>query len=177
MKKNTLSQTQLANIIFQIRGTNVVLDSDIASLYAVETRVLLQAVRRNIERFPEDFMFELSKEELQNWRSQFVTSNPNAKMGLRRQPFVFTEQGVAMLSGVLRSPQAIQVNIALIRAFVKLKEFVTHNKELEEKLANLEEKYDNQFSQVFAAIKQLMLPVLKKKRPIGFGRDTEWKDE
>ena len=97
MKKNILSQTQLANIIFQIRGTNVVLDSDIASLYAVETRVLLQAVRRNIERFPEDFMFELSKEELQNWRSQFVTSNPNAKMGLRRQPFVFTEQGVAML--------------------------------------------------------------------------------
>jgi len=176
MKDNLITQAQLKNVISQIRGINVIFDFDIASLYGVETRVLLQAVRRNIERFPDDFMFELTSEELENWRSQFVMSNPNAKMGLRRKPFVFTEQGVAMLSSVLRSPQAIKVNIELMRSFVRLKEMVGLNRELEYKLVDLESKYDSQFSQVFDAIKQLMEPPLKKKRPIGFGKEEQWKE-
>jgi len=145
------------------------LDADLAELYEVKTKVLLQAVKRNMERFPEDFMFQLSKEELDNWRSQIVTSNPTAKMGLRRRPYVFTEQGIAMLSSVLRSKRAITVNIEIMRAFVRLREMVSSHKELAKKLNDLEKKYDAQFKVVFDAIRQLMTPVKPKdKRKIGF---------
>ncbi len=106
--------------IFTIRGYKVMLDFDLAELYGVETRVLKQAVRRNIDRFPNDFMFELTKEELENWRSQIVISNESNKMGLRYAPFAFSEQGVAMLSSVLKSKKAIQVNISIVSAFVML---------------------------------------------------------
>ena len=109
--------------IFVIRGEQVILDRDLAQLYGIETKVLNQAVKRNIKRFPEDFMFQLTNEETQNWRSQFVTSN-SIKMGLRRNPYAFTEQGVAMLSGVLNSDVAIEVNIAIMRTFVAVRRLV-----------------------------------------------------
>src|SRR6476660_3667459 len=108
--------------IVQLRGQKVLLDADLAQLYGVTTKALNQAVQRNRSRFPEDFMFRLSAEELAKWRSQIVTSNSGAKMGLRRAPYAFTEQGVAMLSSVLRSERAVQVNIAIMRAFVKLRQ-------------------------------------------------------
>ena len=115
-----ISIENITGLIYLIRGKKVMLDRDLAQLYDVETKVFKQAVRRNIERFPEDFMFELSKSEFINWRSQFVTSSRD-KMGLRYSPMVFTEQGVAMLSGVLRSKTAIHVNIQIMRAFTKMR--------------------------------------------------------
>lgn len=158
--------------ILLIRGQKVMLDRDLATLYGVETKVLLQAVKRNIQRFPKDFMFQLSGEELEQWRSQFVTSNPAAKMGLRRRPHVFTEQGVAMLSTVLKSKRAIEVNIEIMRTFVQLREMLASHKDLARKLAALEKKYsehDAKFQAVFDAIKQLMTPPpAKSKRKIGF---------
>ena len=155
--------------ILLIRGQKVMLDSDLAELYEVQTRVLNQAVKRNLNRFPEDFMFQLTKEELENWRSQFVTSNPDAKMGLRRSPYVFTEQGVAMLSTVLRSERAVEVNIQIMRTFVKLRELMATHKDLARKINSMEKKYDEQFRVVFDAIRQLLEPPpTKKKRRIGF---------
>ena len=145
------------------------LDHDLADLYEVETRVLVQAVKRNLGRFPADFMFQLTKEELENWRSQIVISNPDAKMSLRRRPFAFTEQGVAMLSSVLRSNRAVAVNIEIMRAFVKLRELLSTHKGLARKIVELEKKYDRQFKVVFDAIRQLMAPdPPAKKRRIGF---------
>jgi len=120
---------RIENIILFIRGQKVILDRDLAQLYNVETRALKQAVRRNINRFPADFMFEFSKEEFNNWRSQFVTSSSD-KMGLRHAPMAFTEQGVAMLSSVLKSERAIEVNIAIMRTFVRLREMLASNTEL-----------------------------------------------
>jgi hypothetical protein len=123
----------------------------------------------NIDRFPEDFMFQLNRAELENWRSHFVTSNPEAKMGLRRPPYAFTEQGVAMLSSVLRSDRAVQVNIAIMRAFVRLRQILATHKELAEKLQAMERKYDKQFKVVFEVLRQLMaLPPEPPKRSIGF---------
>src|SRR5690348_8325474 len=110
--------------IHLVRGQKVMFDADLAALYGVTTSALNQAVRRNIKRFPGDFAFQLSKEELANWRSQIVTSNPATKMGLRRPPYVFTELGVAMLSSVLRSERAVQMNILIMRAFVRLRELI-----------------------------------------------------
>src|SRR5882724_11512935 len=114
--------------IYLIRGQKVMLDSDLAELYQVETRALNQAVRRNLDRFPEDFMFQLSEQELENWRSQIVMSNPTSRMGLRRPPYAFTEHGVAMLSSVLNSVRAVQMNILIIRAFVQLRELLATHK-------------------------------------------------
>ena len=151
-----------------MRGEKVLLDRDLAELYDVETKALKQAVRRNTKRFPADFMFELTKEEFENWRSQFVTSKRD-RMGLRYRPMAFTEQGVAMLSSVLRSERAIEVNIAIMRAFVQLRKMVATHKDLERKLAALEKKYDAQFKVVFEAIYQLMTPPEKPRRKIGFG--------
>jgi len=156
----------VSKIIF-LRGEKVLLDRDLAELYGVETKVLKQAVRRNIKRFPSDFMFELSKEEFEDWRSQFVTSNSD-KMGLRYKPMSFTEQGVAMLSSVLKSERAIKVNIAVIRAFVRLRQMLASNAELARKLEEMEKKYDEQFKVVFDAIRALMTPPETKKRKIGF---------
>ena len=143
----------VSKIIF-LRGEKILLDRDLAKLYEVETKVLKQAVRRNIKRFPSDFMFELSKEEFEDWRSQFVTSNSD-KMGLRYKPMAFTEQGVAMLSGVLKSERAIEVNIAIMRAFVRLRQMLASNAQLARKLEEMENKYDERFRIVFEAIQQL----------------------
>jgi len=142
------------------------LSIDLADLYEVEPRVLVQAVKRNVERFPADFMFQLSDQEFGNLKSQFVTSSWG---GIRRAtPYAFTEQGVAMLSGILNSPRAIKVNIEIMRAFVRLRGFLASNKELTGKLAGLEKKYDAQFKVVFDAIRQLMTPTETKKGKIWF---------
>lgn len=158
--------------ILLIRGQKVMLDSDLAELYGVETRVLNQAVRRNIQRFPEDFMFELSAEENDSLRSQFVILKKSRGQHRKYLPYAFTEQGVAMLSSVLNSNRAIEVNILIMRAFVKLREMISSHKDLAKKLEDLEKKYDSQFKLVFDAIRQLMAPPEpKKKRPIGFVRE------
>ncbi len=124
--------------IFLIRGQKVMFDADLAALYQVPTRALNQAVKRNLSRFPPDFMFQLSRKELEDWRSQIVTSNPPAKMGLRRPPHVFTERGVAMLSSVLTSERAVQMNILIIRAFVKLRDLLATHKDLAARIEKFE---------------------------------------
>ena len=153
--------------IYLIRGQKVMLDSDLAELYGVSTKVLIQAVKRNIKRFPSDFMFQLKNQEVINLRSQIVTSSLEHG-GRRYLPYVFTEQGVAMLSSVLNSERAVEVNILIIRAFVKLREMIASNKELAKRLDELEKKYDAQFKVVFDTIRQLMAPPETKKRKIGF---------
>ena len=163
----------IQNKIYEVRSYRIMLDSDLAKLYQVETKVLKQAVRRNIDRFPPDFMFELSENEdnlLKNsLRSQIVTSNEPAKGGSRYMPFAFTEQGVAMLSSVLRSPMAITVNIAIMRAFVLLRQMVTGYNELLKRIEELEESTDAQLSEVYAALtKILSTPDPPPRRPIGF---------
>jgi hypothetical protein len=156
---------RIATRIYLIRGQSVMLDFDLAGLYGVETRALVQAVKRNRGRFPEDFMFQLSKGELENWRSQIVMSNPDAKMGLRRKPYAFTEHGVAMLSSVLRSEQAVQVNVAIIRAFVRLRRMLAANEELSRKVT----QHDRQIAALFEQVKKLLGPQEpKKRRSIGF---------
>jgi phage regulator Rha-like protein len=149
-----------------IRGTRVILDADLAALYGVETRVLVQAVKRQRDRFPADFMFQLTKEEFTLLRSQTVTSKGWG--GRRYSPYAFTEQGVAMLSSVLNSPRAIQVNIEIMRAFVRMRQMLASHAKLAKKLAELEEKYDAQFSIVFEAIRQLIAPPETKRPRIGF---------
>ena len=152
--------------IFLIRGHRVMLSTHLAGLYGVEPRALIQAVKRNIERFPGDFMFQLSHQEFANLKSQFVTSSWG---GLRRAtPYAFTEQGVAMLSSVLRSPRAIQVNIEIMPAFVRLRQMLTSHPDLSRRLDELEQKYDQQFRAVFDAIRQLMTPVEPARRRLGF---------
>jgi hypothetical protein len=163
---------RITQAILLIRSHKVMLDSDLAELYGVATKVLIQAVKRNIDRFPDDFMFQLTEQEFGNLRSQFVTSSWG---GRRYPPYAFTEQGVAMLSSVLRSERAIHVNIEIMRAFVRLRRMLASNAELARKLAVLERKYDAQFKVVFDAIRELMTPPEpKKKRPIGFG---PWEDK
>ena len=157
----------IAGRIFLIRGHKVMLDRDLAVLYGVKTKALKQAVRRNISRFPDDFMFELSKEEFRNWRSQFVTSKED-KTGLRYAPMAFTEQGVAMLSTVLKSERAIDVNIAIMRAFVKMRQMLATHADLKRKIEEMETNYDEQFRVVFEAIRQLLEEDEKPKRKIGF---------
>lgn len=141
--------------IFLVRGKKVMFDRDLALLYGVQTKALNQAVQRNRLRFPEDFMFRLTKEEMAIWKSQIVTSTKDRK-GLRKQPAVFTEQGVAMLSSVLRSKQAIQVNIQIIRTFTKLREMIAGDQGLKRKLDALERKYDEQFKEIFSVIRALL---------------------
>ena len=138
-----------------IKDRKVILDKDLAALYGVETRVLKQAVRRNIERFPDDFMFQISKEEFANWRSQNVMSNAD-KMGLRHLLFAFTEQGVAMLSSVLKSTKAIEVNISIIRAFVVLRQHLTDYKDLKEQITQLEKEMNIKFKDINQALNYLL---------------------
>jgi hypothetical protein len=158
--------------ILVVRGQKVLLDFDLAALYGVPTKALVQAVKRNQRRFPADFMFQLDQEELEHWRSQFVTSNPGAKMGLRRPPYAFTEQGVAMLSSVLHSDRAIDVNVEIMRAFVRLREMLASHRDLAQRLEKLERKYDSQFRVVFDAIRELMRPPVGPPRQrIGFHAD------
>ena len=153
--------------ILLIRGQKVMLSTDLAELYGVAPRVLVQAVKRNQERFPDDFMFQMTRAELANLKSQIVTSSWG---GARRAtPYAFTEQGVAMLSSVLRSPRAVQVNIAIMRAFVKLREILASHRDLARRLDQMENKYDAQFKVVFDAIRELMTPPKKPRHRIGFG--------
>jgi len=156
---------QIEEAIFLIRGQKVMLDRDLAELYGVETKQLKRAVKRNIDRFPADFMFELTGKELENLRHHFGTSSWG---GTRYAPLVFTEQGVAMLSSVLRSKRAVQVNIEIMRAFVRLRQMLSTHKDLKRKLAALEKKYDDQFKIVFEAIAELMTSPEKPRRKIGF---------
>ena len=157
----------ISSKIYLIRGLKVLLDRDLAELYDVETKVLKRAVRRNIDRFPNDFMFELSKKEMGDWRCQFGTSKGD-KMGLRYKPMAFTEQGVAMLSSVLRSDRAVQVNIQIMRTFYKLRKLLSTHEDLKKKIESMEKKYDQQFQVVFEAIKQLIDEESKPKKKIGF---------
>lgn len=151
--------------ILLIRDQKVMLDADLAELYGVETRVLIQALKRNLDRFPDDFMFQLTDEEFGLLRSQSVISRWG---GRRYAPYVFTEQGVAMLSSVLNSDRAIKVNIEIIRTFVKLREIAVSHKKLAAKLNELEAKYDEQFKVVFDALNVLIDPPETQKRRIGF---------
>lgn len=167
-KNSVISAEVVARNIFVIRGHKVMLDSELSALYQVQTRALNQAVQRNIDRFPADFMFQLSASEFAKWRSHIVTSNSRAVMGLRRPPYAFTEHGVAMLSSVLRSKRAVRVNIEIMRAFARLREVLSSHKDLARQLAALEGKYDQQFKVVFDAIRKLMIEPNKKSRPIGF---------
>ncbi|MCG2726780.1 MAG: ORF6N domain-containing protein [Elusimicrobia bacterium] len=168
--KNLISQNQIESKIFLIRGHKVMLDRDLAKLYGVTTSVLNQAVKRNIERFPIDFMFQLTKEETENWISQIVISN-SIKMGLRHYPYAFTQEGVAMLSGVLNSKRAIRVNLQVMRVFIKLREIISLHKELAYKLEQLENKYekhDRQIYAIFEQIREFLTFKEKPKRQIGF---------
>ncbi len=151
--------------IFLIRGKKIMLDKDLAELYAVKTKVLLQAVKRNKNRFPQDFMFQLDQKESENLRSQIVTSSWG---GRRYNPYAFTEQGVAMLSSVLNSKRAIMVNIQIMRTFTKLREMIESNKDLKRRFEDLEKKYDKQFQIVFETLKHLTESDIKPKRKIGF---------
>jgi len=151
--------------IFIIRGMKVMLDMDLAALYGVETKMLKRAVKRNIERFPEDFMFKLIEKEFDNLRCQFGTSSWG---GQRYLPYAFTENGVAMLSSVLNSERAITVNIQIMRTFTKLREMLATHKELKQKIEEMEEKYDAQFKIVFDAIRQIMASPEAKEKKIGF---------
>ena len=177
-KSAELAVEQLEQTIHLIRGHKVLLDRDLAALYGVETKILNRAVRRNIDRFPSDFMFTLTREEAQRSRFQFGTLNANQRgTNVKYRPLAFTEQGVAMLSSVLNSPRAIQVNIAIMRVFVRLRETLSLHKELAHKPADLERKiegHDEHIRTLFDAIRQLMAPPTeaesssKKEEEMGF---------
>ena len=153
--------------IYLIRNHKVILDKDLSKLYGVETRTLKQAVRRNIKRFPEDFMFELSKDEEDLLRSQSVILKGKGQHS-KYLSFAFTEQGVAMLSTVLKSDQAIEVNISIMRAFVEMRNMLSNHEELKQKIEDMESKYDEQFRMVFKTIRQLLTEDEKSERKIGF---------
>jgi hypothetical protein len=166
VERSIIPSERIEKRIFILRSQRVMLSHDLADLYQVEPRVLVQAVKRNLDRFPEDFMFQLSKEGFSHLKSQIVISSWG---GLRRAtPYAFTEQGVAMLSSVLRSKRSIEVNIEIMRAFVRLRRILASHADLARKLEALENKYDAQFKVVFDAIRQLMVPPERKRRPIGF---------
>jgi ORF6N domain. len=171
---------QIESQIFLIRGQKVMLDADLAELYGVETKRFNEQVRRNSERFPEDFMFQLTAEEFANLRSQIATSNnpvgsPTGRGGRRHLPYAFTEHGAIMAASVLNSPRAVETSVQVVRAFVRLRQMLASNAELSRRLSTLEKKYDIQFKAVFDAIRELMTPLEpKKKRPIGF---APWKEK
>ncbi len=166
MSKSLIPRERIAQSILVVRQQRVLLDVHLAALYGVETGALNQAVRRNRERFPDDFMFQLTLTEWHNLRSQIVMSSSHG--GRRTPPSAFTEQGVAMLSSVLRSPRAVAVNVEIMRAFVELRRVLESTAGLSRKLDALERKYDGQFKSVFEAIRQLMAPRPSSRRKIGF---------
>jgi hypothetical protein len=166
-----IAAESIAGSIFFLRGQKVMLDVHLATLYGVATKALTRAVRRNIARFPSDFMFQLSNQEFANLRRQFGTSSWG---GRRHLPYAFTEHGVAMLSSVLRSERAVQVNIQVVRTFVRLRAILASNEDLARRLAALESRYDAQFRSVFDAIRELMNPAKASRRPIGF---APWKEK
>lgn len=160
----------IQNKIYEIRGQKVMLDFDLAALYEVETKRLKEAVKRNINRFPSDFMFQLSKNEFESLRSQIATSK---RGGTRYLPYAFTEQGVAMLSSVLNSDKAIEVNIAIMRTFILIRQYALNYKELQEKLKKLEKKYNKNFKEIYHALNLLLEEKTiqeeqKNREPIGF---------
>lgn len=155
---------RIASSIYLIRNQKVMLDTDLAKLYDVSTSALNQAVTRNIERFPEDFMFTLTQEEMENWKSQIVTSNPALKMSLRKPPRAFTQEGVSMLSGVLKSQRAVFVNVAIMRTFVRLREMIASNAELARRI----DRHDHDISILYDYIKGLIGPPPGVKRSIGY---------
>jgi phage regulator Rha-like protein len=157
---------RIAGAILLLRGEKVMLDADLATLYGVETKALVRAVKRNLGRFPEDFMFQLTKAEFDNLRYQSGTSSSWG--GRRFPPYAFTEHGVTMLSSVLQSERAVQVNIEVVRTFVRLRRILATHESLARRLATLEKKYDAQFRMVFDAIRELMAPPPANKRRIGF---------
>lgn len=157
MSETLVSMERIRQAILLIRGQKVMLDRDLAGLYGAPTKALKQAVKRHASRFPEDFMFVLTPQELAEWRSQFVTSKAD-RMGLRHAPMAFTEHGIAMLSSVLNSERAIRMNIAIMRAFVRLRRMLASHADLARKLEELEKRYDAQLRVVFDAIRQLMAP-------------------
>ena len=170
-KRSIAPVERIEHCILAIRGHKVILDANLAELYGVESKVLNQAVKRNKKRFPPDFMFQLTREESIALRSQFVTLKSSRGQHRKYLPYAFTEQGVAMLSSVLNSERAVQVNIEIMRAFVRLRQFLSTHKELAHKLAALERKvgtHDEQIQVIFEAIRQLMTPPETKKRKIGF---------
>jgi hypothetical protein len=174
-KNNMMPIERITGNILLVRGYKVMMDRDLADLYGVETKALKQAVRRNMERFPFDFMFEMNNEEFVNWRSQFVTSNSD-KMGLRYRPMVFTEQGVAMLSSVLRSKIAVEINILIMRAFVRMRELLYSDKNLALKVEKLErqmEKQGKSLQQVIQIVSQLLEQPKPKPFKIGFRVDED----
>ena len=164
----------IEDTILLIRGKKVILDHDLATLYGVATKVLNQAVKRNLDRFPEDFMFQLTKVEAEEWeslkrsRSQIVTLKKIRGTNIKYQPYAFTEHGILMLSSVLKSQRAVQVNIQIMRTFVRLRQMLASHDSLIERLDELEENYDAKFKIVFSAIRQLMNPRAGKRKPIGF---------
>jgi len=166
----TKAEQAIESRIVEVRGHRVLLDADLARLYAVEVRTLNQAVRRNAARFPSDFMFQLTWEEAERSRSQFVILNAGAARGrnIKFRPYAFTEQGVAMLSSVLKSNRAIRVNVEIMRTFVRLRGLIGDNRELARRLDDLESRYDRRFKVVFDAIRELMAPPPAPKRRIGF---------
>ncbi len=173
--------------IYIIRGKKVMIDRDLAILYEILTKQLNQSVRRNVDRFPEDFMFQLTKKEMdnwicqigisngdsetENWKSQFVTSNSTLKQSLRKPPLAFTEQGIAMLSSILNSKRAIQVNIQIIRIFTKLREMIDAYKELREKVEEMEKNNEVNFSEIFRVIRLLITEKEEPKEKMGFRAD------
>jgi len=163
--KILIPQEMIRNKILLIRGKKVMLDRDLAELYGVQTKYLTRQVRRNKDRFPSDFLLILTRQELTNLRCQFGTSSWG---GLRYHPYAFTEHGILMLSSVLNSKRAIQVNIQIMRMFTRLREMLTSHKELKQKIEEMEKKYDHQFKVVFDAIKKLIEPPQKPKKRIGF---------
>lgn len=182
--------------IYEIRGMKVMLDRDLAEMYQVETRVLNQAVKRNIERFPDDFMFQLTRDEMENWKSQIVISN-SVNMGVRRKPYAFTELGVAMLSSVLNSKTAIQINIGIMRAFVAVRQLITNTPEVEMKQLqtdvkqlkeyieevfadynDINEANEKNFDEIYLAlshlaVKQDSVPDTKSRNPVGYVKPKE----
>ena len=167
---NLISVEDIAKRIYFIRGIKVMLDRDLAELYEVETRVLNQAVRRHMKRFPEDFMFQLTKTEFNNLKSQFVISSWG---GVRKMPLAFTEQGVAMLSGILNSDKAIEVNIQIMRAFVKLRHMILDHDELKRELDELRKEMNERFQIVFTVLDKLVTEDEETKRKIGFIESKE----
>ena len=166
-----VSEETIVEKIYIIRGQKVMLDRDLAEMYGVEVRVLNQAVKRNSIRFPEDFMFQLTKEEFKSLISQIVISNKKGRGGTRKLPYAFTEQGVAMLSSVLNSETAIQVNIQIIRLFTKMKQLILDNKDLWMKIEKIEQhllKNDEEIKTIFAYLKKLLIQENKPRNPIGF---------
>jgi hypothetical protein len=173
--RSLIPQERVEKAILLLRGEKVLLDADLAVLYGVETKVLIQAVKRNRDRFPKDFMFQLTKKEFAILRSQSVTSSSWG--GRRYPPYAFTEQGVAMLSSVLRSKRAVDVNIEIMRTFVRLRAMLASHEKLARRLAALEQKYDSKFKLVFEAIKHLMEPPSEPEKTGRIGFRTKGKDK